>query len=62
LRHHVSLDAVSDPSKPLSLIDVSHFGAESLWLEPTRDSLRIELPTVEFFVSEVKTDPWTMTI
>jgi dinuclear metal center YbgI/SA1388 family protein len=62
LRHHVSLDAVSDPSKPLSLIDVSHFAAESLWLEPTRDSLKIKLPTVEFFVSEVATDPWTMTI
>jgi dinuclear metal center YbgI/SA1388 family protein len=62
LRHHVSLDAVSDPSKPLCLIDISHFAAESLWLRPTADSLSKELKTVEFFVSEVITDPWTMTI
>jgi dinuclear metal center YbgI/SA1388 family protein len=62
LRHHISLDAVSDPSKPLSLIDISHFAAESLWLRPTADSLGKEIQTVEFFVSEVITDPWTMTI
>ena len=62
LRHHVSLDAVSDPSKPLCLIDISHFAAESLWLRPTADRLSKELQTVDFFVSEVVTDPWTMTI
>lgn len=62
LRHHVSLDAVSDPSFPLCLIDVSHYAAESLWLLPTADSLRKQLPTVEFFVSGIATDPWTMTI
>jgi dinuclear metal center YbgI/SA1388 family protein len=62
LRHHVSLDAVSDPSNPLSLIDISHFAAESLWLRPTAESLSKEIKTVEFFVSEVITDPWTMTI
>ena len=62
LRHHVSLDAVSDPSRPLCLIDISHFAAESLWLRPTADRLTKELQAVEFFVSEVITDPWTMTI
>jgi dinuclear metal center YbgI/SA1388 family protein len=62
LRHHVSLDAVTDPSRPLSLIDVSHYAAESLWLSPTADSLSKKVPTVEFLVSEVLTDPWTMTI
>ena len=62
LRHHVSLDAVGDPDRPLSLIDVSHFAAESLWLEPTAAVLRKRLPGIEFFISEVITDPWTMTI
>jgi dinuclear metal center YbgI/SA1388 family protein len=62
LRHHVSLDAVSDPGRPLSLIDVSHFAAESLWLEPTRDSLNSKIAGVDFVVSQVLTDPWTMTI
>jgi dinuclear metal center YbgI/SA1388 family protein len=62
LRHHVSLDAVSDKAKPLYLIDISHFAAESLWLKPTAATLKARLPAVEFFVSEVSTDPWTMTI
>jgi dinuclear metal center YbgI/SA1388 family protein len=62
LRHHVSLDAVSDKSRPLYLIDISHFAAESLWLKPTAATLKSKLPTVEFVVSAVSTDPWTMTI
>ena len=62
LRHHVTLDAVSDPSSPLALIDISHFAAESLWLEPTRKVLAETLPQVSFAVSQVSTDPWTMTV
>ncbi len=62
LRHHVTLDAVSDPSTPLALIDVSHFAAESLWLEPTRKLLAEALPQVSFLVSQISTDPWTMTV
>ena len=62
LRHHVTLDAVSDPSTPLALIDISHFAAESLWLEPTKKVLTDALPQVSFEVSEVSTDPWTMTV
>ena len=62
LRHHVSLDGVSDPSHPLALIDISHFAAESLWLEPTRALLTHALPQVSFVVSQVSTDPWSMTI
>ena len=62
LRHHVTLDAVSDPSAPLALIDVSHYAAESLWLEPTRKVLAEAFPQVSFTVSQVSTDPWTMTV
>jgi dinuclear metal center YbgI/SA1388 family protein len=62
LRHHVTLDAISDPSAPLALIDVSHFAAESLWLEPTRKLLAEALPQVSFEVSRISTDPWTMTV
>ena len=62
LRHHVTLDAVSDPSSPLALIDISHFAAESLWLEPTRKVLAEMLPQVGVNVSQVSTDPWTMTV
>ena len=62
LRHHVTLDAISDPTLPLALIDVSHFAAESLWLEPTRKVLTDALPEVSFHVSQVSTDPWAMTV
>ncbi len=62
LRHHVTLDAVSDSSQPLALIDISHFAAESLWLEPTRQLLTEALPEVSFVVSQVSTDPWSMTV
>lgn len=60
LRHHVSLDAVSDPSKPIALIDVSHFAAESLWLNPAATGLKSKFSSVEFFVSKLNTDPWSM--
>ena len=62
LRHHVTLDAISDPSNPLALIDISHFAAESLWLEPTRALLAKSVPQVSFTVSQISTDPWSMTV
>jgi dinuclear metal center YbgI/SA1388 family protein len=62
LRHHVVLDAVSDPTNPLALIDISHFGAESLWLKPTQITLSKLIPGVSFVVSQISTDPWTMSL
>lgn len=62
LRHHVTLDAATDPSKPVALIDVSHFAAESLWLSVAASQLAKLHPHVEFIVSEVITDPWSMTL
>jgi dinuclear metal center YbgI/SA1388 family protein len=62
LKHHVSLDAVSDPSWQVCLIDISHFAAESLWLAPAAAELARLLPEVRFLVSEESTDPWSLTI
>ena len=62
LRHHVVLDAVSDPTNPLALIDISHFAAESLWLKPTQVTLSKLIPEVSFVVSSISTDPWTMSL
>jgi len=62
LRHHVVLDAVSDPTNPLALIDISHFAAESLWLKPTQITLSKLIPGVSFVVSSIPTDPWTMSL
>ena len=62
LRHHVVLDAVSDPTNPLALIDISHFAAESLWLKPTRSTLSKLIPEVSCIVSQISTDPWSMSV
>lgn len=62
LKHHVSLDAVSAKTNQISLIDISHFGAESLWLRPTTEQLSKLVAGVEFLVSEISTDPWSLTI
>ncbi len=62
LRHHVTLDATTDPSKPICLIDISHFAAESLWLEPTAKKLSGLHPEVEFILSKTNTDPWSMSL
>ena len=62
LRHHVALDAVSDPANPLALIDISHFAAESLWLKPTEITLSKLIPEVSFVVSQISTDPWSMSV
>ena len=62
LRHHVSLDAITDPKSAIALIDVSHFAAESLWLAPAAKTLASLLPEVSFVVSQVGTDPWSMSV
>lgn len=62
LRHHVSLDAISEPKSAIALIDVSHFAAESLWLVSAAKTLAPLLPEVSFVVSKVATDPWSMTL
>lgn len=62
LKHHVSLDVISHPTNRICLIDISHFAAESLWLEPSARALAKLTPTVEFVVSEINTDPWSLSI
>jgi putative NIF3 family GTP cyclohydrolase 1 type 2 len=62
LKHHVSLDAVTDQAQSISLIDISHFAAESLWLAPAAAQLAKQVPDVEFLVSDEITDPWSLTI
>ena len=62
LRHHPSLDALETPrSKPLALIDISHFAAESLWVEAAYNRLK-ELAGLEVFTSQTNTDVWNEVI
>jgi dinuclear metal center YbgI/SA1388 family protein len=62
LKHHVSLDAVTDQAQGINLIDISHFAAESLWLTPASAQLAELVPGVKFLVSEANTDPWSLTL
>jgi dinuclear metal center YbgI/SA1388 family protein len=62
LRHHVVLDSTSNPSSSMGVIDVSHFAAESLWLQVAAKQLADKMADVSFVVSEINTDPWSMTI
>ena len=63
LRHHVALDATLNPTYPrFSLVDISHWAAESLWLEVAKSQLERVLPEVEFEISELVTDPWSFSI
>ena len=60
LRHHVTLDALETPraNGQLALIDVSHWAAESLWVQSAIKRL-VGIQNLEAIASEVVTDPWT---
>jgi len=63
LRHHPALDATLTPrERPMSLIDVSHWAAESLWLESAATAITNAHHGVTVHVSEVVTDPWVFSI
>jgi dinuclear metal center YbgI/SA1388 family protein len=62
-RHHPALDAISTPrNKPLALIDVSHWAAESLWLATAANAITNAHHGMTVHISEVVTDPWSFSI
>jgi dinuclear metal center YbgI/SA1388 family protein len=62
LRHHAALDALETPRvKPLALIDVSHFAAESLWLVAAAERVS-GVSELQVIVSKTKTDVWEKVI
>lgn len=63
LRHHPTLDAISTPRSTgaLSLIDVSHWAAESLWVGAAVNRLS-EIPNLRVIASKLNTDPWTQEV
>jgi dinuclear metal center YbgI/SA1388 family protein len=63
LRHHTTLDARLTPrEKPLALIDVSHWAAESLWLDSASKAITNAHEGLPVHISEVVTDPWVFSI
>jgi dinuclear metal center YbgI/SA1388 family protein len=65
LRHHPASEtrglAALGNNTP-ALIDVSHWASEWLWLDEAARTLRALLPSVEFSVSELNTDPWNFAV
>lgn len=64
LRHHPAQESIEQSlvSGGPALIDISHWAAESLWLEGAAESLAAQLPGVEFRVSSRRTDPWSFAV
>jgi dinuclear metal center YbgI/SA1388 family protein len=61
LRHHPAQDS-RETAPSMALIDISHWAAESLWLEVAAVQLAERLPAVEFVVSQQRTDPWDFVV
>jgi dinuclear metal center YbgI/SA1388 family protein len=65
LRHHPVSDALASASSrgtAFSLIDISHWAAEWLWLEVAANQLEQRFTQVQFVVSELRTDPWDFSV
>ncbi len=58
IKHHPALDFKQQQliSGPKALIDISHYGAESIWLRNLADQL--ENLGLDASISKVNTDPW----
>ena len=64
LRHHRASEAREQArvSGGPSLINVSHWASEWIWLEAAQESLRSTLPGLEMSVSDIRTDPWDFVV
>ena len=65
LRHHSASDALERAraiGREFALIDISHWAAESMWLEVAAKQLAQLLPDVKFVVSDLRTDPWDFAV
>ncbi|MGV8969501.1 MAG: Nif3-like dinuclear metal center hexameric protein [Microbacteriaceae bacterium] len=64
LRHHPASEFRENAmvSGGPSLIDISHWASEWLWLDVAAEQLRNALPGVKVTVSELRTDPWDFAV
>lgn len=64
LRHHPAQESIEQSlvAGGPALIDISHWAAESLWLQGAAEALAEALPGVEFRVSSMRTDPWSFAV
>ncbi len=64
LRHHPAQDFIeqSKLTDGPSLIDISHWAAEWVWLDKAAEQLSAKHPSIEFMVSDLRTDPWDFAV
>lgn len=64
LRHHPASEAREQAllTTGPALVDVSHWAAESLWLENAAAQLTARFPSLDIRVSESRTDPWDFSV
>ncbi|MFN2517602.1 MAG: Nif3-like dinuclear metal center hexameric protein [Jatrophihabitantaceae bacterium] len=61
LKHHSTVEAVTERSDGMALVDAAHWATEAPWLDVVAARLRETLgTTVEIRVSRHVTDPWTL--
>ncbi|MGB3413982.1 MAG: Nif3-like dinuclear metal center hexameric protein [Microbacteriaceae bacterium] len=60
LRHHPAQEITELAAQGIApaLVDISHWAAESLWLEQAAVELELLLPNVKIAISKTNTDPW----
>ena len=65
LRHHPVqevLERARAEKRQFSLIDVSHWAAEWMWLEWAARDIQGRFASIQVVVSEIRTDPWDFAI
>lgn len=65
LRHHPASEALEQAKangREFALIDISHWAAESLWLQVAANQLQEIFKDVKFVVSDLRTDPWDFAV
>lgn len=62
LRHHRALDFQTMTAGSKSLLSVSHWAAESIWIPTAVKALSEMAPEVTFIPSEISTDPWNFRV
>lgn len=65
LRHHPVqeiLERARAENRHFSLIDVSHWAAEWMWLEWAASDIQGRFASIQIVVSEIRTDPWDFAV
>jgi dinuclear metal center YbgI/SA1388 family protein len=65
LKHHRTLEAVSERTRPggpapMAVVDAAHWATEAPWLDLIAARLGQRFPRVDLQVSRLVTDPWTV--